>query len=124
MRKLIFIPVLLIAILAPTPSFSQSVAQITTVEVPGAKTAEYVTAVKALIPIIKKHNSDATLRIWQATIAGTASNRISVVVEFPSLASSAEGTPKLVADPEYPSALRKFESMGRKIISVAMASEL
>ena len=124
MRKLIFVLTLFIAITLPTLSFSQSVAQVTTVEVPGAKTAEYVAAVKALAPVIKKHSPSATVRVWQATVAGAASNRISVVVEFPSLAAWAEGTPKLVADPAYQSALRKFEGMGRKIVSVSMASEL
>jgi hypothetical protein len=107
----------------PTLSFSQSMAQVTTVEVPGANTAEYVAAVKALIPVIKKHGPEAEMRVWQAAIAGTASNRISVVVEFPSLAAWAESTPKVTADPDYHSALRRFEGMGREIISVSLAIE-
>ena len=82
-----------------------------------------VAAVKALIPLIKKHGSSAEVRIWQASVAGTASNRISVVVEFPSLAAWAEGTPKLAADPDFHSALRKFEGMGRKILSVSLVTE-
>ena len=123
MRKLVFVSVLFVAIMLPTLSFSQAVAQVTTVEVPAANTADYVAAVKALNPLIKKHGPNAEMRVWQATVAGTASNRISVVVEFPNLAEWAESTPKLVADPEYQSALRKFEGLGRKIVSVSMAME-
>ena len=123
MRKLIFVLVIFIATIVPTLSFSQSVAQVTTVEVPGAKTAEYVAAVKALAPLIKKHSPSSKMRIWQATVAGAASNRISVVVEFPSMVAWAESTPKLVADPEYQSALRNFEGIGRKILSVSLSTE-
>ncbi|GMR23200.1 MAG: hypothetical protein BMS9Abin37_1610 [Acidobacteriota bacterium] len=123
MRKLIFVFILFMAVMLPTLSFSQSVAQVTTVEVPGANTAKYVTAVKALIPLINKHSPNAEVRIWQATVAGTSSNRISVVVEYPSLAAWAEGGPKLAADPEFHGALRKFEGMGRKILSVSLATE-
>jgi len=123
MRKLIFVLVLLMATMLPTLAFSQSVAQVTTVEVPGANTAKYVAAVKALIPLITKHSPNAEVRIWQATIAGTASNRISVVVEYPSLAAWAEGGPKLTADPEFHKALRNFEGLGRKILSVSLATE-
>ena len=121
MRKLIFVLVLFIATIVPTLSFSQSVAQVTTVEVPGAKTAEYVAAVKALAPLIKKHSPSSKMRIWQATVAGAASNRISVVVEFPSMVAWAEST--LYADPEYQSALRNFEGIGRKILSVSLSTE-
>ena len=124
MRKLFFVAVLFIAVLLPAMAFSQAVAQVTTVEVPGAKTAEYVAAVKALKPVIMKHDSNAKVRVWQATIAGAASNRISVVVEYPNLAAWAESGPKLIADPEFQAALRKFEGMGRKIISVTLATEM
>ena len=124
MRKFALITLVGVCLILPTMAFSQSVAQVNTVEVPAAKAAEYVAAVKALKPLIKKHSPGATMRVWQATIAGPMSNRISVVVEFSSMTAWAEGMTKLQADPEFAKALAKFAALGRKIVSVQVATEM
>ena len=122
MRTLIV--VLFIATLLPAFTFAQSVAQVTTLEVPADKTADYVEALKTLIPILRKHSPRSNTRIWQATVAGSASNRITVIVEFPSMLAWAERGPKMNADPAYKKALEVFEGMERRILSVSLHTEL
>ena len=124
MPRLLGVLILLGLLFVPALSAAQSVAQVTTVTVDAAKIPEYTAAVMKLEPIMKKYAPSAKFRIWRTTIAGPASNRVSVVVEFASSEEWGKAIAQFNADPDYQKALRNFEGMGREILSVSMAVEI
>ncbi len=108
----------------PTDASAQAVAQVNTVEVPAGKTADYMAGLEKILALIERVVPEAEARVWQATIAGTSSNRISVVTEFDSVEAWAVGTSRLVADPAYQPLIGELEATGRTVVSVSLATEI
>ncbi len=123
MRKFPLCLALLAFVFLASLSYAQPVAAVTTVEVPAANVQDYLTALKGIEPLLKKHSSTAKMRVWRMTFAGTVSNQLVVVVELESLAALADYG-KMYSDPEFKTALRTFEGLGREIVSVTLATDV
>ena len=108
----------------PTTASAQAVAQVSTVEVPAGKVDDYMAGLEKILALIERVSPEAEARAWQATIAGTSSNRISVVVEFDSREAWAAGTSRFQSDPAYQPLLGELEATGRTLLSVSLATEI
>ena len=108
----------------PVDSSAQSVAQVTTVEVPAGRVDDYMAGLEKILALIERVSPESEARAWQATIAGTSSNPISVVVEFDSLEAWAAGGARFLEDPAYQALIRELEATGRTIVSVSLATEI
>ena len=108
----------------PTDASAQAVVRINTVEVPAGKMADYMAGLEKILALVERVAPEAEARVWQASIAGTSSNRISVVTEFDSLEAWAAGVSKLRADPAYQPLIEELEATGRTLLSVSLATEI
>ena len=111
-------------LLMPALASAQAVIQVNTIEVDASKVQDYLDGLKKLEPILGKHAPSAKLRVWQSTVAGPNSNRVSVVLEFSNAVAWAEGIQKVQSDPAFAGFLRGLEATGRKIVSVSLATEV
>lgn len=64
-------------------------------------TSEYLSKVKAIFDVIKKHEPRAEPRLYQAAFSGTKYGEIHISTRYPSFAALAAANPKIVNDPEH-----------------------
>ena len=93
-----------------------AVVEVTVVKVYGS-TSEYLTKVKGIIDVIKKHEPRAEVHVYQAAFAGTDYGKIHISTRYPSFAALAAANPKIVADPEHHRAIEDLAAIEREILS-------
>ncbi len=93
-----------------------AVVEVTVVKVFGS-TSEYLEKLKAIIKVIKKHEPEAEVRIYQAAFAGPMYGQIHISTRYPSFAALAAANPKIVGDPEHDAAVEELAAVDREIIS-------
>ena len=97
--------------------------RVITVEVEASKLDSYVAAVKKIRGHMTRLELPGTMRIWQATSAGSSTGALVVAVEYPTLASWADATVKTNADPEIQKLIANLPGI-RKILSDSLYEEL
>jgi hypothetical protein len=100
-----------------------TVLQVVAVEVEAGKLDKYVESVSKFNGIAKRLGLEASLRIWEATMAGTNTGTVIVGVLFPNLAAFAEASVKLDADSEWQKLISDLDDI-RKIVSNSLYQEL
>jgi NIPSNAP len=101
---------------------SNTVLQVTAVQVKPGQMDAYLAKVKQLQAIIKRLGTPGTTRVWEATLAGDDSGTVVVGVEYPSLAAYAESTSKVSADPEWQKMMAGLDDM-RTVVSRSLYRE-
>ncbi|MCC3860395.1 hypothetical protein [Pseudemcibacter aquimaris] len=98
-----------------------AVSQVTVVQT--KDTAAYVEKLKEGQALLNSMNSSGTLKAWQATIAGSSSGAIAVVVEWENMSAFAMDSEKIQNSEEWANWLASLGKI-RKILSVSLYSEL
>jgi hypothetical protein len=75
------------------------------------------------MPMRKRLQSPAVIRVWRARFAGDNAGDVVVSVEYPSLEAMARDEAKGAADPEWSAWLKGLDKM-RKIVSDNLYTEL
>jgi hypothetical protein len=101
---------------------SNTVLQVTAVQVKPGQMDAYLAKVKQLQAIMKRLGGSSTTRVWEATIAGDDSGTVVVGVEYPSLAAYAESTAKVSADAEWQKMMADLDGM-RTVVSRSLYRE-
>jgi hypothetical protein len=101
---------------------SNTVLQVTAVQVKAGQMDAYLAKVKQLQAIMKRLGGSTTTRVWEATIAGDDSGTVVVGVEYPSLAAYAESTTKVSADAEWQKMMADLDGM-RTVVSRSLYRE-
>ncbi len=101
---------------------SNTVLQVTTVQVKAGQMDAYLAKVKQLQAIIKRLGTSGTTRVWEATLAGDGTGTVAVGVEYPSLAAYAEGTTKVSADAEWQKLMAGLDDL-RTVVSRSLYRE-
>jgi hypothetical protein len=101
---------------------SDTVLQVTAVQVKAGQMDAYLARVKQLQAIIKRLGTSGTTRVWEATLSGDDTGTVVVGVEYPSLASYAESTAKVSADPEWQKLMAGLDDM-RTVVSRSLYRE-
>lgn len=101
---------------AATGDDDMPVVEVTVVKVYGS-TIEYLEKLRAIIKVIKKHEPEAEVRIYQAAFAGPMYGQIHISTRYPSFAALAAANPKIIADPEHDAAVEELAAVKREIIS-------
>ena len=101
---------------------SNTVLQVTTVQVKAGQMDAYLAKVKQLQAIIKRLGTSGTTRVWEATLAGDGTGTVVVGVEYPSLAAYAESTTKVSADSEWKAMIASLDDM-RTVVSRSLYRE-
>ena len=94
----------------------EAVIEVTVVKVHGS-TSEYLSKVKAILDVIKKHEPRAEPRVYQAAFSGTTYGEIHISTRYPSFAALAAANPKIVNDPDHHRAIEELAAVDREIIS-------
>lgn len=94
----------------------EAVIEVTVVKVYGS-TSEYLSKVKAILDVIKKHEPRAEPRVYQAAFSGTTYGEIHISTRYPSFAALAAANPKIVNDPDHHKAIEELAAVDREIIS-------
>ena len=111
----------LIAIVAlftgPTAAFADGpkVLNVLAVKVSGDQAA-YLAQVKQLNAITERLGA-GTIRVWQATAAGTDTGTIYVAIEHADLAAFAQSSTKLEADAEFQAIIKELNTSGLREIT-------
>jgi len=102
---------------------SDSVLQVVAVQVKPGKLDAYAGKVKQLNAITKRLGTQATMRMWRATMAGDATGSVIVGLEFPSLSAFAEASEKLQADAEWQKLIAGLDDI-RTLVSQSLYEEI
>jgi hypothetical protein len=111
-----------LALPVPAAADSNTVLQVTAVQVKPGQMDAYLAKVKQLQGIMKRLGGSTTTRVWEATIAGDDSGTVVVGVEYPSLAAYAENTAKVSADAEWQKMMAGLDGM-RTVVSRSLYRE-
>lgn len=103
----------------PEPAPSGSVLQGVLLKVNPGQMDTYLARVADLRKAQERVGSTGTLRIWQATLAGTTTGTVAVGIIHPSLADYASNTEKLNADAEIQALLAGLDSI-RTLVSTSL----
>jgi len=79
----------------------------------------YVQRIGALKGVLKRVGSSATIRVWQATLAGPNTGTVAVGLVHPSLAAYAENSGKLQGDAEGQKLLEGLDAI-RTVVSSSL----
>jgi hypothetical protein len=101
---------------------SNTVLQVTAVQVKPGQMDAYLAKVKQLQAILKRLGTSGTTRVWEATLAGDGTGTVAVGVEYPSLAAYAESTTKVSADAEWQKLMAGLDDM-RTVVSRSLYRE-
>lgn len=101
---------------AASAADDMAVVEVTVVKVYG-DTGEYLSKVKDIIAVIKKHEPRADVRIYQAAFAGPMYGQIHISTRYPSFAALAAANPKINADPAHHRAIEALAEVEREILS-------
>ena len=101
---------------------SNTVLQVTAVQVKAGQMDAYLAKVKQLQAITKRLGTPGTTRVWEATLAGDGTGTVAVGVEYPSLAAYAESTTKVSADAEWQKLIAGLDDM-RTVVSRSLYRE-
>jgi hypothetical protein len=101
---------------------SNTVLQVTAVQVKPGQMDAYLAKVKQLQAILKRLGASGTTRVWEATVAGDDSGTVAVGVEYPSLAAYAESTSKVSADAEWQKMMAGMDDL-RTVVSRSLYRE-
>lgn len=85
--------------------------------------AAYLKKGAELNSITERLGVSMTMRTWQASIAGPATGRLVVVLEFESLSAYASGFSKVQADPGYQKVFKELQGL-RKLISASLMQDV
>jgi hypothetical protein len=96
---------------APTPRGSGGVLVVTGVGVKSGKLDDYLAALGKAGKITERLGSTGKLRVWRATLAGTATGRIAVGVEYSDLATYVAEDAKLNADADWQKVLSGLDDL-------------
>jgi CTP:molybdopterin cytidylyltransferase MocA len=113
------------AVVGLTASLSAVAASSATMRVIVVQTADvpaYVHEVHTLQAIFKKLGQPVTLRVWQATYAGSDTNSIIVSVEYPNFMTLAKVNDMFATNQEVVAEMNKIGAM-RKILSDSLYQE-
>ncbi len=100
------------------------VLQVIVVEVEPADREWYLERVKKVQGIVERLGLSG-FRVWRATLAGTSTGALAVVIENPNLAAFAANSTKLQADSEFQKWVKEMQKAGRsKAISNNMWVEV
>lgn len=101
----------------------ENVLLVVAVQVESGQLDKYVEQVSKFNAIAKRLNASASLRIWEATVAGDATGLVVVGVQYPNLVAYAAASGKLSADSEWQKLVGGLDDI-RKIVSTTMYREL
>jgi hypothetical protein len=101
---------------------SNTVLQVTAVQVKPGQMDAYLAKVKQLQAILKRLGTSGTTRVWEATLAGDGTGTVAVGVEYPSLAAYAESTSKVSADAEWQKMMAGMDDL-RTVVSRSLYRE-
>jgi hypothetical protein len=90
-----------LALVLSTSAWAQVVMQSVTVRVNPGQMSTYLERVATLQGVMDRVGGGGRVQVWDAMLAGTASDNTLVAVSFPSLTAFAESTTKAQADPEW-----------------------
>lgn len=85
--------------------------------------AAYLKKGAELSSITQRLGVSMTMRTWQASVAGPATGRLVVVLEFESLSAYASGFSKVQADPGYQKVFKELQGL-RKLISASLMQDV
>jgi hypothetical protein len=112
-----------IALGAIPTAHAAPVAQVVSVDVNGDLDT-YLGLVKQLRALQSKLAPNATLRVWQASLAGQGSGTVVVVIEHPSLEAYAANTTKVQADAEWTKLIGKLQKTDREVLSNSLMNDI
>jgi hypothetical protein len=103
----------------PPKAESGAVLQGVLVDVKPGQLDAYVQRIGALKGVLKRVGSSATIRVWQATLAGPNTGTVAVGLVHPSLAAYAENSGKLQGDAEGQKLLEGLDAI-RTVVSSSL----
>jgi len=116
MLALILTVTLTLGIAASATAAGPAVTQVVAVDTNGDTDALLADA-KSNAKIFERLGIQATRRYMQATLAGSESGTIAVVIDYPSLAALAAAQEKLRNDPEWQKYIEKINKSGMSVQS-------
>ena len=121
--KILLVIAALVALAAPSVASADKVLQAVAVQVKAGKIDDYVGRVSKANGIMARLGIDATMRMWEATLAGDASGTVVVGIEYASLSAYADGTTKMQGDSEWQKLLSGLDGI-RTILSNSLYREI
>jgi hypothetical protein len=103
----------------PPKAESGAVLQGVLVRVNPGQLDTYVKRIRSLQGVLERVGASATIRVWQATLAGQNTGTVAVGLVHPSLAAYAENSGKLQDDAEGQKLLNGLDSI-RTIVSSSL----
>ena len=85
--------------------------------------AAYLKKGAELSSITQRLGVSMSMRTWHASVAGPATGRLIVVLEFESLSAYANGFSKVQVDPGYQKAFKELQGL-RKLISASLMQDV
>jgi hypothetical protein len=112
---------LLLGVSVPARAADQVVLRVVAIE--SDNVSGYLKELEKGKALLKRLESPAIVRVWQARFAGRDAGSVVASVEWPSMAAFAKDEAKTSADPEYQAWLKGLSKF-RKILSDSLYAEL
>ena len=109
------------------PAKEPAVAQIIVLDVgprPGTVVPKLIELMKRGNAIAQKTGNHGKARLWANSFAGPEAGKVIVVIETPSLSLMAADGVKMRTDPEWTKLFADAETLGFKVVSESLATEI